>query len=83
MQIDEYAPQISPTMIGSENSLTELTPMIKSTTTIISVVIVVLILLENVWVIDLSTISATVSPRLFSARFSLIRSKIIMVALIE
>ena len=57
--------------------------MIKSTTTMISVVTVVLILLENVCVMDLSTIIATVSPRLFSARFSLIRSKIMMVALIE
>ena len=83
MQIEEYAPQISPTIIGSENSLTELTPIMKSTTTIIRVVTVVLILLENVWVIDLSTISAMVSPRFFSAIFSLIRSKMMMVALIE
>ena len=81
---EEYAPAISPKIIGSENSLMVEFPKIESETIIIRVVIVVRIDLQRVLAIALLASSASVfsaSDGVFSS--SLILSKITIVALIE
>ena len=81
---EEYAPAISPKIIGSENSLMVEFPKIESETIIIRVVIVVRIDLQRVLAIALLASSVSVfsaSDGVFSS--SLILSKITIVALIE
>ena len=79
---EEYAPQMIPAINGRANSLIEVTPIKYNTKIVINVVIVVLMLLLNVWDILTLTISAK-SDFCIARRFSRIRSKITIVALIE
>lgn len=83
MHTEEYVPHTIPTMSGRANSLIEVTPNTYSAATIIKVVSEVKILLESVWLILLLTSSSSVSFLSIDPRFSLIRSKITIVALIE
>ena len=82
MQTEEYVPHTIPTIRGSANSRIEDTPRINSTNTMMNVVKEVLILLVNVCVILKFTISES-SILLFTFKFSRIRSKITIVALME
>ena len=61
MKIDEYEPQIRPTISGNANSRIEVTPRMYKSNTIMNVVIEVLILLESVCVRDLFATSARLS----------------------
>ena len=72
-----------PTIRGRANSRMADTPIKYNTNTIMKVVSDVLMLLVTVWVMLLFTSSSRVSLFLPAARFSRIRSKITMVALME
>ena len=83
MQTDEYVPQIRPTIKGIANALMESTPrkmIIKIENIVVSEV---LMLRDSVSEIERLTTSSMLSFFDLEAMFSLIRSKITMVALIE
>ena len=75
-------PQAMPIISGRANSRMELTPIAYSTATMIKVVREVKMLLDSVWVMLRSTSSGS-SSLPSDRRFSRIRSKITMVALME
>ena len=80
---DEYAPIIIPPRSGIAKSRTDSTPRIANIITIKNVVNDVLILRVSVWVILELTTSFKASSLDLPFRFSRIRSKITIVALIE
>ncbi len=83
MQTDEYVPQTMPTISGSVNSRMELTPRRNSMNTMINVVSEVSMLLVNVCVMLIFTSSSMLCFAGFVLRFSRMRSKMTIVALIE
>ena len=81
--IDEYVPQMTPTISGSANSLIEDTPNMNSDSTMKNVVSDVNRLRESVSDILLSATVISSSLSVLFARFSLIRSNTTIVSLIE
>ena len=83
--MEEYDPQIKPTISGNENSRIDDTPKTNNNNTMIKVVIDVLILLDKVCVNDRFATYARASGVCFltECRFSRIRSKMTMVSLTE
>ena len=83
IQMEENVPAAIPPINGSANSLMDETPKIANTKTMIKVVKFVFTLLETVCPTLAFTISFSESFFNLSERFSRIRSKVMMVALME
>ena len=83
MKMDEYVPEIRPTMMGSENSRIDATPNMYTASIVISVVKDVLMVRGIVSRILRSAISIRVSLLLSVRLFSRMRSNTTMVSLME